>query len=413
VAGVYAERGEGVSVHDKSKKPRVPLILSALSEKTADGSASATDFVARESFGRFRKLAGRLNYRGRGRRPDYWDFIWLVYSIFFFIDPIEHHSQHFWIEFAVFYGLFLALYSCIVLARYRWQSYLSLIGIAVLGAAYFPLNNGAAGTFVYAAAFLPFITESLVVCLSGFVLLLAGLITEAILLGANPWAWGFCALFTFIVGGTNLFMAQKVRANCKLQMAHEEIEQLAKVAERERIARDLHDVLGHTLSVVVLKSELAGRLIAGDPQRAKAEIADVEQIARKALSEVREAISGYRSEGLAAEIKRAHSALDAAGVTLICEAQPPQLSPTEETVMSLVLREAVTNVVRHAQASQCVMRFVTQNGKTSLVVEDDGRGGVREEGNGLRGMRERVESVGGRFEVEGTRGTRLTIELPD
>jgi two-component system sensor histidine kinase DesK len=80
--------------------------------------------------------------------------------------------------------------------------------------------------------------------------------------------------------------------------------------------------------------------------------------------------------------------------------------------MSLVLREAVTNVVRHAQASQCVMRFVAQNGKTSLVVEDNGRGGVREEGNGLRGMRERIEALGGRFAVDGTRGTRLTIEIP-
>jgi two-component system, NarL family, sensor histidine kinase DesK len=389
-----------MSDRDKFERPRRPLILSALSDDTAAGS------------GWLGKLAARFSYRGRGRRPDYWDFIWIVYSIFFFIDPIERHSQRFWLEFAVFFGLFLALYSGIVLARYRWQSYVSLTGMAVLGAACFPLDNGAAGCFVYTAAFLPFVTESLVVILGGFVLLCAGLITEGILLGTNPWAWGFCALFTFIVGGTNLFMAQKVRANCKLQMAHEEIEQLAKVAERERIARDLHDVLGHTLSVIVLKSELAGRLVAGNPQRASAEIGDVEQIARKALTEVREAISGYRSEGLAAEIKRAHTTLDAAGVTLICEAQPPQLSPTEETVMSLVLREAVTNVVRHAQASQCVMRFVTQNGKTSLVVEDDGRGGVREEGNGLRGMRERIEALGGRFAVEGTRGTRLTIELP-
>jgi two-component system sensor histidine kinase DesK len=138
----------------------------------------------------------------------------------------------------------------------------------------------------------------------------------------------------------------------------------------------------------------------------------VEQIARKALGEVREAIRGYRAEGLAAEIKRAHSTLDAAGVTLICEENPPDLTPTEESVLSLVLREAVTNVVRHAQASQCTMRFVAKEGKTSVVVEDNGRGGVREEGNGLRGMRERIEALGGRFAVDGTRGTRLTIELP-
>jgi two-component system, NarL family, sensor histidine kinase DesK len=358
------------------------------------------------------RFVPRLNSHRKQRHPDYWDFIWAIYSVFFFIEPISRHSTRYWMQFAVFYALFLALYASVVLARQRWQSYLGLLGLAALGALYFPQNNGAAGCFVFVAAFLPFVSESLVINLGGFVALCATLAIEAFLLHANPWAWGFSAFFTFVVGGTNLFMAQKVRANCKLQMAHEEIEQLAKVAERERIARDLHDVLGHTLSVVVLKSELAGRLVASDPLRATAEIGDVERIARKALSEVREAITGYRAEGLAAEIKRAHSALDAAGVELICEENPPALNPTEETVMSLVLREAVTNVVRHAQASRCVMRFATRDGKNALVVEDDGRGGVREEGNGLRGMRERIEALGGRFAIDGTRGTRLTIELP-
>jgi len=148
------------------------------------------------------------------------------------------------------------------------------------------------------------------------------------------------------------------------------------------------------------------------PQRAAAEIADVEMISRTALTEVREAIRGYRAEGLAAEIKRAHSTLDAAGVTLVCEDKPPELTPAVESVVSLIVREAVTNIVRHAQASRCSMSFSAQNGHTSLVVEDDGRGGVRAEGNGLRGMRERIEALGGQFAVDGSRGTRLTILLP-
>jgi len=361
---------------------------------------------------RIQNLARRMMVSRACRRADYWDFLWLVYSVFFFIEPIARHNTRYWIEFAVFYVLFLACYSGVVLARQRWVNYACLAAIAVLGLIYYPQNNGATGCIVYVAAFLPFVCESLAVCLGGFIVLCLALLIEGLLLHTSPWAWGFGSFFTFVVGGTNLFMAQRIRANSKLQLAHEEIEQLAKVAERERIARDLHDVLGHTLSVVVLKSELAGRLVAGDPARARAEIADVEQIARKALSEVRDAISGYRSEGLAAEIKRAHSTLDAAGVTLVCEEQPPALPPAEETVMSLILREAVTNVVRHAQASQCVVRFITQDGKPALVVEDNGRGGVREEGNGLRGMRERVEALGGRFAIDGTKGTRLTIELP-
>jgi two-component system sensor histidine kinase DesK len=194
---------------------------------------------------------------------------------------------------------------------------------------------------------------------------------------------------------------------------------LAALAERERIARDLHDVLGHTLSVIVLKAELAGRLIALDPGRATTEIADVERISRTALAEVREAIGGYRARGLAAEIDAARLTLDAAGVTLIAEssqAPPAALNPQEETALALALREAVTNIVRHSQATTCKLRFVTESGQRRLVVEDDGQHHVAREGNGLRGMRERIESLGGQFSMERgidhNRGTRLTIELP-
>jgi two-component system sensor histidine kinase DesK len=346
------------------------------------------------------------------KSPDWSDFIWLVYSIFFFIEPASRHNRQYWLQFAVFYGIFLALYTGLVFAQRRWQSYALLAGMGVLGIVYCPYNSGTWGVFVYISAFMPFITESLAISLGTFAVSCGVVVTEGILLHITPWAWGFGALFTLIVGGTNLFHAQRMRANSKLQMAHEEIEQLAKLAERERIARDLHDVLGHTLSVIVLKSELAGRLFTRNPERAAAEIADVETIARTALSEVREAIRGYRAEGLAAEVLRAHSILDAAGVTLVCEENPPALGPTEESVLSLVLREAVTNIVRHAQASHCVMRFEAENGQTVLIVEDDGRGGVREDGNGVRGMRARIEALGGHFAVDASHGTRLTIQIP-
>lgn len=356
-------------------------------------------------------LRNRLTIK-QSKRSDLWDFIWIVYSVFFFIEPIARHNRAYWIEFAVFYTIFLAIYSGLIFSRKHWQQYTLLAAMGVLAALYFPKNNAAAGAFIYISAFIPFITDSLVISVGTMAVVSITVVVEGLLLHISPWGWAFAAVFSLIVGGTNLIAAQRVRANAKLQMAHEEIEQLAKLAERERIARDLHDVLGHTLSVIVLKSELAGRLFSRDPQRAAAEIADVEMISRTALTEVREAIRGYRAEGLAAEIKRAHSTLDAAGVTLVCEDKPPELTPAVESVVSLIVREAVTNIVRHAQASRCSMSFSAQNGHTSLVVEDDGRGGVRAEGNGLRGMRERIEALGGQFAVDGSRGTRLTILLP-
>ena len=173
------------------------------------------------------------------------------------------------------------------------------------------------------------------------------------------------------------------------------------------------------MSVIVLKAELAGRLMERDPARAVNEIAEVERTARLALAEVREAIGGYRAKGLSAEVEQARQTLDAAGVRLICTAAPPSLRAREETVLSLAVREAVTNIVRHARATECILRFaITPEGLVLLEVADNGAGGALagREGNGLRGMRERVEELGGHFRIEAGAasqpGTHLHIELP-
>ena len=195
-------------------------------------------------------------------------------------------------------------------------------------------------------------------------------------------------------------------------MAQDEIEHLARVAERERIARDLHDVLGHTLSVVILKSELAGKLVVRDAERAASEIGDIERISREALAEVRNAIGGYRAAGLEEELARAASTLKTAGVTPDCRSVPMELSPSQETVLALAVREAVTNVVRHAHAGRCQLKLEQVDGHSKLEIQDDGRGGSQAEGNGIRGMRERVEALGGTLHRETSAGTRLTILLP-
>src|ERR1039458_73541 len=140
------------------------------------------------------------------------------------------------------------------------------------------------------------------------------------------------------IGAGNIFFAERNRMNCELRKANEEIENLAKVAERERIARDLHDVLGNTLSVITLKSELAGKLIERDPERAGKEIREVEQISRQALTDVRDAIRGYRSKGLVAELAQAKTTLETAGLAVQCDAATTvKLPAMQESVLSLAV----------------------------------------------------------------------------
>ncbi|PYE51088.1 sensor histidine kinase [Deinococcus yavapaiensis] len=205
---------------------------------------------------------------------------------------------------------------------------------------------------------------------------------------------------------------RRLVADRRLAQVQAEKERLAQTAERERIARDLHDLLGHTLSVIVLKSELAAKLSERDPKRAVSEIREVERISREALSEVRAAVRGYRGSGLDAELGRAKVALDTAGITLEYIGEPLTLPRPVEATMELVLREAVTNVVRHANARKCRIRVACSGGAFELEVHDDGRGGDAVEGSGLTGMRERVRAVGGELSRDGRSGTRLLASFP-
>jgi two-component system sensor histidine kinase DesK len=343
------------------------------------------------------------------------NYIWLVYSIFFFIEAATRHSLVYWAECLGVYAAFLPFYIWYVETK-RPEFRLPLVVVIFLfGVATLHWNQGGTFFVIFASALCPFAVRRM---RSALLLMVA----DAAIVGGmwfwlreNPINFTMAVIFIFICGLANLFMAEQKRSQCKLEKAREENAALAQVAERERIARDLHDVLGHTLSVIVLKAELAGRLMGRDDVRAAAEIADVEKTARTALAEVREAIGGYRAKGLQAEVDMARMTLDAAGVTLRCETMPPTLKAREETALSLSVREAVTNIVRHAQATECTMRFtVAQDGFTTLEVEDNGRKTVVREGNGLRGMRARVEELGGRFRIEraSIQGTRLVIELP-
>lgn len=203
------------------------------------------------------------------------------------------------------------------------------------------------------------------------------------------------------------------------------VRELARLGERERIARDMHDVLGHTLSVIILKTDLAARLAHENPDRAVQELADVDRIARETLDEVRAALRGYRAKSLEHELDLARHTLAAAGIAVDAKLDAPRLSPAQENVLCLALREGVTNVVRHARAKRCRVAVTAESDGYILVVEDDGmRGRARDaaeepprhaahgEGAGLRGMRERVAELGGSVTQRTSRGTTLTVRLP-
>jgi two-component system sensor histidine kinase DesK len=251
-----------------------------------------------------------------------------------------------------------------------------------------------------------------VLCIAGVVAVLAA---ETLWMHLPVYVWLPAGLFSILVGGVNLHHAEVSRANAKLRATQEEVERLAQTAERERIGRDLHDLLGHTLSLITLKAELARKLVPRDPQRAAGEMAELERISRDALREVRAVVSGYRSEGLAAELARARLALEAAGVKLEYLALPVDLDPARETVLAMALREAVTNLIRHAGASTCriVLEPAGGEGGIRLEVHDDGGGAkAAGEGMGLSAMRDRVEGLGGEMERRSDGGTAIVITLP-
>lgn len=338
-------------------------------------------------------------------------YAWLVYLLFFAIVPFATGAP---VRTQV-----LTLVAIVAfLPVYFWVHWLNgprvlwAIAIFIAFGTFFARINPAGSVFIiYGACFLGQLGEPAIgFRWLGIMLAIVGL--ESWGLKAPPDFWAPAIFFSALLGPITIHFTQRRRLTDRLLAAHEQAEHLAKIAERERIARDLHDLLGHTLSVIVLKSELASRLTEIDPTRAAQEIRDVERISRDALAQVRSAVRGYRSAGIQNELRQAREALEAAGVTVETTVHSPPLSPTQESVFALALREAVTNVVRHAHATVCRLTLRQDGSYCELEIADNGRGGSLAEGSGLTGMRERVEALGGILERDGSHGTLLRIRVP-
>lgn len=362
---------------------------------------------------------------------------WLPFFIPMFADLFQRHPTIFqlivtFLGAAIFIVVYVwtawqlaqqlngTMYSLDALNRVWWIpiAILSAIGIILT------LLNGNAwlGLFIYTSA------------ITGGLLRDKSLMAVVVIMLVNTLAL-FCALATvdnlpnLVQGGilipatgfTTLGLSRAVMTARELQRAREEIARLAVSEERLRIARDLHDLLGHKLSLITLKSELAGRLVMLAPERAVEEIHDIESVAREALRETRETISGYRQPTLLTELHAAREILAAAGITCDCEVESMTIPATIEAVLASAVREGVTNVIRHSRAKHCTIRIMQDGQNASAVILDDGQqktGPLHAltgaPGSGLRGLAERVAVYNGSLEAgerpEG--GFRLYVTLP-
>ncbi|WP_370587397.1 sensor histidine kinase [Terrabacter sp. MAHUQ-38] len=264
---------------------------------------------------------------------------------------------------------------------------------------------------VGALSFLPFVVAFAMFALPVLWSLAVGVVSVALAV--------FCAIFVTPDEGTwvlavIVFAVGSMTAGIRLmtdrgQQYESMSREFALVAERERVARDVHDVLGHSLTVVTVKAELAERLVDIDPDRARAELAEIQVLSRQALAEIRATVGGLRVARLGDELASARTALEGAGIQAHLPDDASAVDPRHRIVLAWVLREATTNVVRHSDADTCWVELTSNR----LVVRDDGRGlESRPEGNGIRGLRERVGAAGGTFSLTtGPEGHGTVLEV--
>ncbi|GAA4191332.1 sensor histidine kinase [Microbispora amethystogenes] len=229
---------------------------------------------------------------------------------------------------------------------------------------------------------------------------------------AAPLVWG-----TFTAGLIPAIIIRLWAAIHELKATREELARTAVTEERLRFSRDLHDLLGHTLSVMVVKAEAVRRLTRVDAEAATAQAADIERIGREALAEVRAAVTGYRGRGLSAELDAARAVLADAGIGAVVRTCPVRAAPEIDALLGWAVREGVTNVVRHSGAAACDIDLAEGGGRLLLEIRDDGParektpGHGNEHGNGLTGLRERVRAVGGSLEIAAPPGGGFLLRV--
>lgn len=355
----------------------------------------------------------RLAGRGKARAASLFNIVWVVWAFADVGFGGDTSGDWLWVT-GLSFVTFIALYALAYIRPCRHTPWYGL-AMALLG--YVTLHvNSAGGTsyVIFAGSFMGTWGRPWV-CVARMVAVLAGYIVAANL--SPNWGWQptlILSLVYIFVSVANLLWRVNAQKEWELKLSNDEVRRLAATAERERIGRDLHDLLGHTLSLITLKLELSRRLIDRDVDAARREMEEAEHVARHALAEVRSAVTGIRATGIAAELASARVLLNSSAVTFNYLTEMPVLPARMESELALVLREAVVNIHRHARATTAEAKVEMIGNELSLCISDNGRGTGGSEGNGVCGMRERVSALGGTLVFESARGkgTRVLIRVP-
>lgn len=287
-----------------------------------------------------------------------------------------------------------------------------LVAIMVaIGVALVPVGGGWSVLAVYpamqAARLRPRRTAVWAIVLTIAVFLVAGILSR------QPLTWWLPSLIPqALIGGAALSREAFYDRTRALLATQEEVRRLAGIAERERMARDVHDVIGRTLTLVALKADLVERLAVRDGEAASKEARSIGEQARAGFAEIRAALDGHAGGSLASEIAASVAALDAASIRADVSGDRTAIPPDAGAILAMTLREAVTNVIRHADADQCSIGLTHGAGRLTLTVADDGTGTTIVEGNGLMGMRQRLVAAGGELAIRSDAGTTLVASVP-
>ncbi len=295
------------------------------------------------------------------------------------------------------------------------HKYWYMIAVIVLGGIAAPFWNGHNVYFIYGAAMAGFILDRRNAGIA-MVLVIAAYVITALVAGRFIYEIPMTIVIAIMVW---LSCLRDSHENERYEQAERERaleKQLASIAERERIAADLHDVIGQTLTLVALKSDLVAKLIDKDAERAKREIQELQSASRDALTQVRSTLRGLTETTIAVELSLARKVLEASNIVLTIGGQVPELSRQQNTVLGLVIREACTNIVRHSGADKVSIVFETEDDVHTLFIEDNGSGiqesNVSSNGVGLTSIRKRISSLGGLLTIQGNKGTVLRGVIP-